>query len=98
MDDNIFTSLSGFDLEDINKEFDSGLYNIANQFRKESAHFIILSRNCAWKEYEIQSGMLSSVLERHPFENTENILKFNIAVTEEACNRILTSEYPLICK
>lgn len=98
MDDNIFTSLSGFDLKDINKEFDNGLYNIANQFRKESARFIILSRNYAWKEYEIQGGMLSSVLERQPFENTENILKFNIAVTEEACNRILNSEYPLICK
>ena len=98
MDKEMFKSITDFDIKDISKEFDNRLYNLANQFRKEAASFVIQSANNCWKNYEIQDGMLSTVLERTPFENTENVLKFNIAVTEEACGRILDSEHPLICK
>ena len=94
----MFKSITGFGIKDVSKEFDNKLYNLANQFRKEAASFVIQSANNSCEKYEIQDGILSTVLERTPFENTENVLKFNIAVTEEACERILNSEHPLICK
>ena len=58
----MFKSITDFDIKDISKEFDNRLYNLANQFRKEAASFVIQSANNCWKNYEIQDGMLSTLM------------------------------------
>lgn len=98
MDTKIIESLSGMPLDCVNKEFDNTLYNSANKLRKKAAQDIQKAANSYWKKYEIQDSMLNSVLERAPFNNTEEVLKFNMAVTEEACKMVLDSRCSLIEK
>lgn len=91
-------ALLGFDLCDINKEFDNALYNKALQIRKETANILIDNDDPSWQEQDLINNMLQSVLERAPFQNTEKVLKFNLAITEKACDWILQGPFSVFEK
>lgn len=89
--------ISGIPISSINKEFDNTLYNIACNIRKDVAKTLSIKDNY-WEDYKIDNDMLSSVLERTPFCETERVLKFNIAVTEESCEVVLKSQFAVLEK
>lgn len=94
----VLDSIADISISDINKDFDNRLYALAIAFRKTTAQKLFESDCPHWKSINVKNSMLKYVLERSPFENVEEILQFNIAVTETACEMLLESDLPLIEK
>ncbi|MBR1433364.1 DNA cytosine methyltransferase, partial [Ruminococcus sp.] len=94
----VFDSITGISISDINKDFDNRLYASAITFRKMASKKLSESDCSHWKTINVKNSILKSVLERSPFENAEEILQFNIAITETACEMIIESDLPLIEK
>ncbi len=86
----------GLSIESIDKSFDDNLYRKVRALRKECASE--LSSTFEADDGEVIDGMLLSVLERAPFENTLSVLQFNIQLTERVCSKILSDDIGLIEK
>ena len=83
----------GLTIEEIDKEFDEKIYSYVRKQRTEMAQKEVVSF-VKDRNKKIQ-GMLLSVLERTPFEDTEGTLQFNIMLTEKLCKNILTERVGL---
>ncbi len=79
-----------YDISILDKDFDDVLFNKAREIRKRVALRLIADDIInSWLEMDATRGMLNSILERNPFENTEEVLKFNMMVTQIACRDVL---------
>lgn len=90
--------LLGMPLKEIDKDYDNVLYGRASQIRRKVAEDLRKMNNKCWMNKDVSESMLKSVLERTPFPDTENVLKFNINITENACESILSSDMTLLEK
>ena len=74
-----------YDINVIDKGFDDVLFTKAREIRKKTALQLIANdSNKNWLSIDIATSMFISILERNPFENTEEVIKFNIMVTQLA--------------
>ena len=81
-----------YDISIIDKDFDDALFSKAREIRKQIALRLIADDNSkCWLDIDVTRGMLNSILERHPFENTEEVLQFNMMVTQIACGEVLNN-------
>lgn len=79
-----------YDINAVDKNFDDVLFTKASEIRKRIAlRLIAEDTSKSWLEIDVTKGMLNSILERNPFENTEEVLKFNMMLTQTACSDVL---------
>lgn len=98
MDGIDINGLLGKPLREINKDFDTRLFDLAAQMRKHAAAQLRAKGKKAWKGYNVSNSILRPVLDRTPFPDTEAVLKFNLAVTDHACSSVLSGNMPLLEK
>ena len=92
MQDQILADYFNKDISHINKEYDDQLYLRARNMRRQLAQEIFeanLEDEIA--SIDIENGMLKSILERTPFDNTRRVLQFNILLTRRLTQRILSN-------
>ena len=82
----------GVDINRINKQYDDAIFNKAKNWRKEIAIVLLSSADETWKNIDLHGSIMESILERTPFDNTADILKFNSAITDRVCEEILKSD------
>lgn len=85
-----FSDILGTDISMVNKEFDDRVFSMARVFRRTIAKQIGGVQNQEfWASIDINQDMLQPVLERKPFENTVDVLQFNVYLTEVCCKKLL---------
>lgn len=92
MQDQTLADYFNKDISHINKEYDDQLYLRARNMRRQLAQEIFeanLEDEIA--SIDIENGMLKSILERTPFDNTRRVLQFNILLTRRLTQRILSN-------
>lgn len=94
-----WSDVVGIDIKNIDKKYDSYINDSAKNLRFQSAQKLLSTENPKWEKLELHDGMMLPIIERRPFENTEDILKFNTAVTDDACHDLLiNNQYSLFDK
>lgn len=79
-----------FDLRFIDKSYDDRLFCLAKKIRLDTAKELERA-GLRWDDTDIDAaaGMLNTVLERNPFENTKEVLQYNVFITRMTCDKIL---------
>lgn len=78
----------GYSLDKLGKSFDDNCIKIARRFIHQAACHIIRSQ-IDIPSTKAESSMFRVILERKPFEFTEEVIAFNQNVTQIACTQIL---------
>lgn len=79
-----------FNIQQLNKDYDDTVFAKAKELRKSIAERYVSKYEFSDSDrYAIKNSMLNSVLERKPFENTEEVLAFNSFLTKQTCAELL---------
>lgn len=89
-----------YDLSLIDKRYDDTIYVMAKEMRIDLAQELFERLELLELDsIDIEVGMLKSILERNPYENTRQLLQFNTILTRELCSKILRDQtLPIIDK